>query len=740
MDTLIYRDDNDLYQNNLDYSFTECLPIEHCYRIILLDEYGDGFQDLGYVRVLLNDEVLLEETNFGGIKSTTFNCPIGLFCENPIESKLDRHTQNEYEQWYLFTAEDSGRYELSTCNSSIDCNTTIWLYEYCLSEIGEGNEGTLLYNSQNNECNQLAQINAVLEEKTDYNIRVRKEGELCDFIQFDIVYQGIIPGCMDTDACNYNPFATENDGSCFDWEDPRCINGPDLTIDAYTLGSTIRLDSMINMDDCLIEENCITGYGFRYLMRFSTRLENIGNLDYFVGNATTHPDQFEYDPCHRHNHIVGYAKYDLYTTDGNIIPIGYKNGFCLMDTECPSVDMYKYDCLTQGISAGCYDVYDSSLPCQWLDITDIPSGEYILLARVNPDFKKDAFGRSEKDSLNNTAQVCLTIDRVLTTPTITVKWECEAYIDCAGQLYGNATIDCNGECNGLYVSGDLNYDQTTDEKDVQLYVDQILNSEYPTTCSDLYPDQEINIYDAALLKSCILYGEIHEHTGGADTHSHCTFPTGIYNQMDTVEIKFIQPSLEKYIDIQIKNPLQGIFAFQFEFIGSEISSISELNSVPEQLYDLRYNDQNGMITGIAASNNGLSRSNEFQDLLRIHFDRLDGEICMLEDFIIVSDRDEIVAHKVKENCIELTVNSNEINGPTPTITIFPNPTTSELTIKIGNSHFSNYKLYTIKGELLEENPINQSGLFKIQKSLNAGVYFLYFQNEDQIVTEKFVVQ
>ena len=42
--------------------------------------------------------------------------------------------------------------------------------------------------------------------------------------------------------------------------------------------------------------------------------------------------------------------------------------------------MQKY----QGISAGWADTYVSSLDCQWVDVTDLPSGAYTLTLTVDP--------------------------------------------------------------------------------------------------------------------------------------------------------------------------------------------------------------------------------------------------------------------------------------------------------------------------------------------------------------------
>ncbi len=38
----------------------------------------------------------------------------------------------------------------------------------------------------------------------------------------------------------------------------------------------------------------------------------------------------------------------------------------------------------QGISVNCGDLYSRHLDCQWIDITDVPTGTYILRQTVNP--------------------------------------------------------------------------------------------------------------------------------------------------------------------------------------------------------------------------------------------------------------------------------------------------------------------------------------------------------------------
>ncbi len=190
---------------------------------------------------------------------------------------------------------------------------------------------------------------------------------------------------------------------------------PDLSIDRDRLIRDIRTDLLDNSNDCYINEGCITGFGARQLIKFTTHIRNVGNQDFVVGPPPSSPslenEIWEWDECHGHWHYESYARYLLYDQNGNQTPAGFKNGFCLMDSECSNGGSFTYNCSYQGISAGCGDIYSWSLPCQWIDVTDIPSGVYRLVNQVNWLRSSDLFNNSEVNYSNNEASICIQISR-----------------------------------------------------------------------------------------------------------------------------------------------------------------------------------------------------------------------------------------------------------------------------------------------------------------------------------------
>lgn len=161
---------------------------------------------------------------------------------------------------------------------------------------------------------------------------------------------------------------------------------PDLSIDEGRMRGSLDVQDVPFEDgDCAIYEGCVAGPGMRRLLRFATTTPNLGTADLRFGNPGNN-DLFEYSECHEHDHFTGYAVYELLAPDGSVAANGHKQAFCLMDYEnWDNGGRARYDCSFQGIGVGWADTYDAYLDCQWIDITDVPPGDYTLRVSLNPD-------------------------------------------------------------------------------------------------------------------------------------------------------------------------------------------------------------------------------------------------------------------------------------------------------------------------------------------------------------------
>uniref|UniRef100_A0A8C3ANP6 protein-lysine 6-oxidase n=1 Tax=Cyclopterus lumpus TaxID=8103 RepID=A0A8C3ANP6_CYCLU len=172
---------------------------------------------------------------------------------------------------------------------------------------------------------------------------------------------------------------------------------PDLVPDPnYVQASTYIQKAHMYSLRCAAEEKCLsssaygpetTDYDVRVLLRFPQRVKNKGTAD-FMPNRPHHT--WEWHSCHQHYHSMDeFSHYDLLeVSTGRKVAEGHKASFCLEDTTCDFGHLKRYACTTQtqGLSPGCYDTYNADIDCQWIDITDIQPGKYILKLQVNPKF------------------------------------------------------------------------------------------------------------------------------------------------------------------------------------------------------------------------------------------------------------------------------------------------------------------------------------------------------------------
>ena len=204
-------------------------------------------------------------------------------------------------------------------------------------------------------------------------------------LAFSVAAVGFLGSCGSSDSSPSDPPPAQPGVSS---------QGPDLIVDAQALQGSVVFDQQdFQASDCEVVEGCVAGPGTRRLLRFDADIINVGTQDLIMGNPGTNPN-YHFDTCHMHYHLENMMEYALIDPNtGTAVRIGSapvvarKQGFCLEDSNpfSPNAGAAKYDCTYQGISAGWEDEYTASLDCQWLDITGVAPGNYILRLTVNPD-------------------------------------------------------------------------------------------------------------------------------------------------------------------------------------------------------------------------------------------------------------------------------------------------------------------------------------------------------------------
>lgn len=191
----------------------------------------------------------------------------------------------------------------------------------------------------------------------------------------------------------------------------------------------------------LIVETVVGADGPRYRLGFGSAVENHGTGPLVVegrranrAETTMRADQlvtrsdgttrrvrgvgllrYVVEVDHRHWHYLGFDRYELRRVgDVKVVLRDRKSGFCLGDryrAGSPENPVYVGRCglkapgllrVREGITPGFGDDYHAHLEGQYLDVTGLPAGRYLLVHRVNAD-------RSlvESDYGNNAASMLL---------------------------------------------------------------------------------------------------------------------------------------------------------------------------------------------------------------------------------------------------------------------------------------------------------------------------------------------
>ena len=150
---------------------------------------------------------------------------------------------------------------------------------------------------------------------------------------------------------------------------------------------------------------------------------------------------------HAHWHLLDFERYELRNAeDGELVGPDSKTGFCLgdryetsRDTELenePGEAIWTEDCgrrrpglltVSEGVSPGYGDDYEPALEGQYLDVTSVPPGRYLIVHRANPDATLE-----ESDYGNNAASVLIQLRRTTgVIPAVRVLARCPDSDTCS---------------------------------------------------------------------------------------------------------------------------------------------------------------------------------------------------------------------------------------------------------------------------------------------------------------------
>jgi lysyl oxidase len=228
-----------------------------------------------------------------------------------------------------------------------------------------------------------------------------------------------------------------------------------------------------DLDQAVPSELAIVQVGDTYRLTFASAVDNVGRGPLLVegerpsraeaamsvrqlvrhsdGTARVRPLDAEIryvrSETHAHWHLLDFERYELRrAADGAAVQPDQKTGFCLgdryetdrrarLENEPPS-PVWTEECgrgrptlltIREGISPGFGDDYVPELEGQYVDVTQVPAGRYVLVHRANPERELE-----ESDYGNNAASVLVQLRRTTgEVPSVRVLARCPGSERCS---------------------------------------------------------------------------------------------------------------------------------------------------------------------------------------------------------------------------------------------------------------------------------------------------------------------
>ena len=344
------------------------------------------------------------------------------------------------------------------------------------------------------------------------------------------------------------------------------------------------------------------------LLRLSTTVANFGSGPLEMWGGATNGDEqdvyqriynadgsfqdnlagaFIYHPSHGHIHFEGFARYTLKEVTsgggvGNEIAAGEKVSFCLLNVSHVNPTMTNNAIIAhgrggsscgsmQGISVGYADVYGSSLPDQWIDVTYVPSGTYWLEVDADPDNRV-----IEEDETNNIVRIQIQYTRPPGLPPLnqppTAVASANSYSGTAPHTVTFSAINST-DPDGSLVSFDWDYGDGNTGYGITVT--------HTFTQAGYYPVVLTVTDNSGNSDSDTLYVDIYSGSGcpsiDFNTYTISSFATqdgGTHQIQDGGSTLFIQDNAWKSINLPYSVTANTIL--EFEFKSTEQGEIHEI--------------------------------------------------------------------------------------------------------------------------------------------------------------------
>lgn len=241
----------------------------------------------------------------------------------------------------------------------------------------------------------------------------------------------------------------------------------------YVLRDDGPAEFLPDLDQAVPSELAIVQAGDTYRLTFASAVDNVGRGPLLIEGERSGPAEpamrvrqlvrrtdgttrerevdgemrYVESETHAHWHLLDFDRYEVrHAADGTLAGPDEKTGFCLGDryetdprtrlegepeepvwTEQCGSDQPGLLSVREGISPGYGDDYVPELEGQYVDVTQVAAGRYVLVHRANPERVLE-----ESDYANNAASVLLQLRRTTgEVPTIRLLARCPDSDRCA---------------------------------------------------------------------------------------------------------------------------------------------------------------------------------------------------------------------------------------------------------------------------------------------------------------------